>query len=45
MKIASGTIAIIDATGIALEEQTKANTAMLGALYRILDFLDPESMK
>jgi pyruvate ferredoxin oxidoreductase gamma subunit len=45
MKIPSGTIAIIDATGIALEEQTKANTAMLGALYRILDFLDPESMK
>ncbi|WP_045516696.1 2-oxoacid:acceptor oxidoreductase family protein [Neobacillus niacini] len=45
MKIAGGSIAIIDATGIALEEQTKANTAMLGALYRILDFLDPESMK
>jgi pyruvate ferredoxin oxidoreductase gamma subunit len=45
MKIAGGTIAIIDATGIALDEQTKANTAMLGALYRILDFLDPESMK
>jgi pyruvate ferredoxin oxidoreductase gamma subunit len=45
MKITGGTIAIIDATGIALDEQTKANTAMLGALYRILDFLDPESMK
>lgn len=45
MKIPGGTIAIVDATGIALEEQTKANTAMLGALYRILDFLDPVSMK
>jgi pyruvate ferredoxin oxidoreductase gamma subunit len=45
MKIPGGTIAIVDATGIALEEQTKANTAMLGALYRVLDFLDPESMK
>ncbi|ULT54759.1 2-oxoacid:acceptor oxidoreductase family protein [Neobacillus drentensis] len=45
MKIPGGTIAIVDATGIALEEQTKANTAMLGALYRILDFLDPESMR
>ncbi|NRD79088.1 2-oxoacid:acceptor oxidoreductase family protein [Bacillus sp. BRMEA1] len=45
MKISGGTIAIVDATGIALEEQTKANTAMLGALYRFLDFLDPESMK
>jgi pyruvate ferredoxin oxidoreductase gamma subunit len=45
MKIPGGTIAIVDATGIALEEQTKANTAMLGALYRILVFLDPESMR
>lgn len=45
MKIPSGTIAIVDATGIALEEQTKANTAMLGALYRILTFLNPESMR
>ncbi|WHY83842.1 2-oxoacid:acceptor oxidoreductase family protein [Neobacillus novalis] len=45
MKITGGTIAIVDATGIALEEQTKANTAMLGALYRILGFLDPDSMK
>jgi len=45
MKIPGGTVAIVDATGIALDEQTKANTAMLGALYRILDFLDPESMK
>ncbi|OIJ17375.1 ferredoxin [Anaerobacillus alkalilacustris] len=45
MNIPSGSIAVVDATGIALEEQTKANTAMLGALYRILDFLDPESMK
>ncbi len=45
MKIPGGTIAIVDATGIALEEQTKVNTAMLGALYRILDFLDPDSMK
>jgi pyruvate ferredoxin oxidoreductase gamma subunit len=45
MKIPGGTIAIVDATGIALDEQTKANTAMLGVLYRIMDFLDPESMK
>ena len=45
MKIPGGTIAIIDATGIALEEHTKANTAMLGALYKVLTFLDPESMR
>jgi pyruvate ferredoxin oxidoreductase gamma subunit len=45
MDIQGGIVAVVDATGIALEEQTKVNTAMLGALYRILDFLDPESMK
>ncbi|MCF6410284.1 2-oxoacid:acceptor oxidoreductase family protein [Pseudalkalibacillus salsuginis] len=45
MKIDSGTIAVVNATEIALEEQTKVNTTMLGALYRILDFLDPDSMK
>lgn len=45
MKIQGGTVAVIDATEIALEEQTKVNTAMLGALYRILDFLNPETMK
>lgn len=40
-----GTLAIVDALKIANEEKTKVNTAMLGALYRILDFLDPEEMK
>lgn len=40
-----GTLAIVDALKIANEEKTKINTAMLGALYRILDFLDPEAMK
>ena len=45
MKIQGGVIAVVDATEIALEEQTKVNTAMLGALYRILNFLDPESMR
>ena len=45
MNIQGGVIAVVDATEIALEEQTKVNTAMLGALYRILNFLDPESMR
>ncbi|WP_078551455.1 2-oxoacid:acceptor oxidoreductase family protein [Bacillus alkalicellulosilyticus] len=45
MDIQGGTIAVIDATEIALEEQTKVNTAMMGALYRILDFLDADSMR
>jgi pyruvate ferredoxin oxidoreductase gamma subunit len=40
-----GTLAIVDALSIAVEEKTKVNTAMLGALYRIVDFLDPEAMK
>ena len=40
-----GTLAIVDALTIAVEEKTKVNTAMLGALYRICDFLDPDSMR
>ncbi len=45
MNLQGGTVAVIDATKIALEERTKVNTAMLGALYRVLGFLDPESMR
>lgn len=40
-----GTLAIIDALGIAVEEKTKVNTAMLGALFRICSFLNPDSMR
>lgn len=40
-----GTLAIVDALGIAIDEKTKLNTAMLGALFRICDFLDPEVMR
>jgi pyruvate ferredoxin oxidoreductase gamma subunit len=45
MKIDGGIMAVVDATKIALEEKTKVNTAMLGALYRIIDFLDADSMR
>ncbi|RXZ81836.1 4Fe-4S dicluster domain-containing protein [Paenibacillaceae bacterium] len=45
LNLLSGTIAVIDATGIALEEQNRVNMAMLGALFRLCDFLDAESMK
>ena len=45
MKIEGGTVAVIDATQIALEEKTKVNTAMLGAIFSILDFLDADSMR
>ncbi|MGN1385973.1 MAG: 2-oxoacid:acceptor oxidoreductase family protein [Bacillus sp. (in: firmicutes)] len=41
----NGTLAIVDALGIAVEEKTKVNTAMLGALFRICDFLDPDAMR
>ncbi|MDP4161865.1 MAG: 2-oxoacid:acceptor oxidoreductase family protein [Bacillota bacterium] len=40
-----GTLAIVDALTIAVEEKTKVNTAMLGALFRICEFLDPEAMR
>ncbi|MFT8321335.1 MAG: 2-oxoacid:acceptor oxidoreductase family protein [Bacillus sp. (in: firmicutes)] len=40
-----GKLAIVDALQIAVKEKTKVNTAMLGALFRICDFLDPEAMR
>lgn len=45
MKLIGGTIAVVDAIGIAFEEKNKVNMAMLGAAFRIIDFLDPELMK
>ncbi|MFX3623514.1 MAG: 2-oxoacid:acceptor oxidoreductase family protein [Ectobacillus sp.] len=45
LKLEYGTIATVDALGIAVEEKTKVNTAMLGALFRICDFLDPDTMR
>jgi pyruvate ferredoxin oxidoreductase gamma subunit len=45
LKLEYGTLALVDALAIAVEEKTKVNTAMLGALYRICDFLDPDSMR
>ncbi|HJV46527.1 MAG TPA: 2-oxoacid:acceptor oxidoreductase family protein [Bacillota bacterium] len=45
LKLDYGTLVIVDALTIAMEEKTKVNTAMLGALFRVCDFLDPEAMK
>jgi len=45
IRLKDGTLAIVDALQIAVDEKTKVNTAMLGALFRICDFLDPEIMK
>ncbi|MGP7816667.1 2-oxoacid:acceptor oxidoreductase family protein [Niallia sp. 01092] len=40
-----GKLAIVDALQIAVKEKTRVNTAMLGALFRICDFLDPDAMR
>ncbi|WP_050614568.1 2-oxoacid:acceptor oxidoreductase family protein [Bacillus testis] len=45
LQISGCTIAVIDALSIALEEKTKVNTAMLGALFRTCSFLNPEDMR
>lgn len=45
MKLRGGTIAVVDAIGISLEEKNRVNMAMLGALFRLCEFLDPEVMK
>lgn len=45
LKMAHGTLAIVDALSIAMQERTKVNTAMLGALFRICSFLNPDDMR
>lgn len=41
----TGTIVCIDAMGIAVEEKTRVNTAMMGALCREVSILDPEAVR
>jgi pyruvate ferredoxin oxidoreductase gamma subunit len=41
----SGTLVVVDALGIAVEEKTRVNTAMLGAILRVCPFIDPEAMR
>jgi pyruvate ferredoxin oxidoreductase gamma subunit len=36
---------VVDALGIALEEKTRVNTAMLGAVTRVCPFIDSEAVK
>ncbi|AWB44385.1 ferredoxin [Paenibacillus sp. CAA11] len=43
--LAGGNIAVIDATGIALEEKNRVNMAMLGGLFKLCSFLDPAIMQ
>lgn len=44
-RLSGCTVAVLDATRIALEEKNKVNMAMLGGLFRLCGFLDPEFMK
>lgn len=41
----SGKVAVIDAMKIAVEEKTRVNTAMLGAIAKVCEFLDTDSIK
>jgi pyruvate ferredoxin oxidoreductase gamma subunit len=44
-RLNSGTIAVIDATAIAVANGTRINTAMLGAIARVAEFIEPEAVK
>ncbi|MGO9457416.1 MAG: 2-oxoacid:acceptor oxidoreductase family protein [Acidimicrobiales bacterium] len=41
----SGTVMVLDALGIALEEKTRVNTAMLGAVARACPFLEVDALR
>jgi pyruvate ferredoxin oxidoreductase gamma subunit len=43
--LASGAVATLDALAIALQEGTRVNTAMLGAVARMCGFLDVDALK
>ncbi len=45
LDLKSGTVAVVDALSISVEEKTRVNTALLGALLKMMDFLDPAAMK
>jgi pyruvate ferredoxin oxidoreductase gamma subunit len=45
LKLKGGVIAVVDATGISMDENNRVNMAMLGGLFRLCGFLDAEFMK
>lgn len=45
LKMTSGTLGVLDALQISVEEKSRINTVMLGALTRASGFLDPEAVK
>jgi pyruvate ferredoxin oxidoreductase gamma subunit len=45
LKLHGGTIHCVDAMKIAVEENTRVNTALLGAICKVSGFIDPEAVK
>lgn len=45
LKLASGTVAVIDAIKISLEQKTRVNMVMLGAIVKMLGFISLDSVK
>ena len=45
LELDSATVATLDALGIAVEEKTRVNTAMLGAIVSACPFIDPDSVR
>ena len=45
MQLQCGTVVTLDAMKIAVEEKTRVNTALLGAITAVSGFIDPEMVK
>lgn len=45
LKLTGATVGTVDALSIAVEEKTRVNTAMLGAIARVLGFLDAAALR
>ncbi|HKB93298.1 MAG TPA: 2-oxoacid:acceptor oxidoreductase family protein [Gaiellaceae bacterium] len=45
LDVAAGAVTTVDALGIAVEEKTRVNTAMLGAIVRACPFIEPDAMR
>jgi pyruvate ferredoxin oxidoreductase gamma subunit len=43
--LAWGTVGVLDALGIAVEEKTRVNTALLGAVVRACPFVEPDAVR
>ena len=43
--LATGTVGVLDAQGIAIEEKTRVNTALLGAVVRTCPLVEPDAVR